>query len=440
MNFRPFAVAGLTLVATTAAANGRFPASSSIAIQDGHSDHILIGTTFGPVISTDNGMTWIWVCDQSVGNVTALDPIFFWTSSGTILAAAWEGLLITADNGCNWSGHPFFATTNPPGPHQGTSGMAQSPSDPNTFFVTTSRNATGNGLFVTHDGAQTFAPTALVLDNVYFTSVAIAPSDANRIYVAGWWFQPLDGGSLYEGWMYVSRDGGKTFATIPQPVPTNGSLHVLGVSPVNPDVVLGYTQGYANGANVPVSNIIRSTDATATFTTVKTISDQVRNLAISDDGSTMWLATLDVFYRSTDTGLTFTPLSAPHPNQNGCVYRNSSTLYACGWPWTDGFAVGTSTDGGSNFSKLFTLTDLQGLESCPAGSTTTTLCAGQWDLLASLLGITPDAGGTAGPKSGCHCGPFGFAPATSPIESVAYLWLGFWIRRLRRTRSRSETR
>src|SRR5215472_7508518 len=110
-----FITAALT-IAGPALANGRFPATSTVALQRGQPGHILVGATFGPVISIDNGFTWQWVCDQSVGNLTPLDPTFLWLANGSILGAAWEGLLVSTDTGCNWSSHPFFAPTSPPGP------------------------------------------------------------------------------------------------------------------------------------------------------------------------------------------------------------------------------------------------------------------------------------------------------------------------------------
>jgi hypothetical protein len=423
-------------LATAASANGRFPATRSVAVQQGNSSHIIVGTTFGPLISTDSGKTWPWVCDQSVGNLTALDPVFVWTASGTIAAAAWEGLLITNDQGCNWTSHPLFAVS-------GTTGIAASPTDPNTFFVTTGRAAGADGgvlnsCYVSTDGLSTFSPS-LQAANQILQSVVIAPSDANRIYVGAWWYDDLvtDAGAYRNAWIYVSTDGGKTWQPITQTIPSIGELSLLGVNPTNPDILFGVTEADDPVSGLPANHIWRSLDRGQTLTTVLTVGEQVGNMSATNDGQTFWIASLNTVYRSTNAGATFEAL--PFPTQNACVQYNGGTLYSCGWQWSDGgWEVGTSTDDGNNFEKLFGLYDLTGPMSCPADSGTAQQCPAQWPLLASTLGIcydggpaqfcVSDGGVNSGSASGCHCGPLGFDPARSPLEAlgsivlVALLW------------------
>src|SRR5689334_19563676 len=97
------------LAAAPAYANGRWPATSSIALRPDRDDYLLIGTTYGAVISFDRGAHWKWICEQSIGYGGVIDPTFLWQPDDTLYAVTFFGLSISRDKGCNWVAHPFFA-------------------------------------------------------------------------------------------------------------------------------------------------------------------------------------------------------------------------------------------------------------------------------------------------------------------------------------------
>lgn len=53
--------------ASTAHANGRFPASSAVVLVPDAPDFVIARVTFGLLVSRARGHSWGWVCERSVG-------------------------------------------------------------------------------------------------------------------------------------------------------------------------------------------------------------------------------------------------------------------------------------------------------------------------------------------------------------------------------------
>jgi hypothetical protein len=62
-------LAGLVVFAVSSAAyaHGPDPHATSITFQRGNDQHIVAGTTYGMLISSDGGATWHWMCEAAVG-------------------------------------------------------------------------------------------------------------------------------------------------------------------------------------------------------------------------------------------------------------------------------------------------------------------------------------------------------------------------------------
>jgi MYXO-CTERM domain-containing protein len=376
MNARALAVVcalASAFVAESARANGRAPATSTVTLRPDSEDRLLVGTTFGAVISFDHGAHWKWICEQSTGYGGTVDPTFLWRPNGKIYAVTFFGLAISQDEGCNFASHPFFANRTP-------SDIVAHPTLADTIFVTTGRNGSMNGLYRSDDAGASFVPTGLERADLHFTTVRISPSDPMRIYVAGARDMP------FQAYILRSDDGGATWTDIPQNIPELSFLDLLAVNPVNPDVLFVYL------AATP-SAVLRSTDGGETFQEVLLPGETVRSAEISDDGQTVWVATTSHIYRSTDGGDTFARL--PAFNGNACLARRGSDLFACGSAATSGFALGVSHDGGDTWQTLYNLADVDGVLECQSPSTTRAQCVPRWSQLQTTLsGLGPD-GGTA---------------------------------------------
>jgi hypothetical protein len=122
-------VAFPALVPAAASAHGRIPAPVSITRGPAGSNGLLIGTTFGGVISTDGGSSWRWICEESIGYGGNLDPAFVWSPAGTLFLPSYDGLYVSRDRGCSFDLHPSI------GPNL-SSAAAVDPRDANVIFAT----------------------------------------------------------------------------------------------------------------------------------------------------------------------------------------------------------------------------------------------------------------------------------------------------------------
>lgn len=378
------------LAGLTAHAHGRFPASVSVTERAGsRGQDILIGTTFGIVISRDAGQTWTWVCDESIGYARFEDPRPLWLQSGTILLPTSEGLRTSTDGGCNFGVDPVIGAADVGGVD------ASDPLD--VLAVATVGSSTG-ALYRSSGGP--FEVSELSRPRAIMSGVKRAPSAPSRVYVSGWFYRPS------ASWILKSDDGGHTFETFEQALPDPGLLQLMAVSPVDPDVILirsGGTQG---------ESVYRSSDGGRTVELAMTSTLAVRDARFSPDGQTVWLSTTERLHRSADAGRTFEVL--PSPFRNACSGWVGGELWVCGWPWTDGFAVGRSVDG-RDFETAWALNEIQGISSCPESSAAARVCGAFWPLVAEQLGIgeEPEPGEPNEPSCGCR--------AISP--DVASSWL-----------------
>jgi MYXO-CTERM domain-containing protein len=398
---------------SAALANGRFPATSSITLRPDRDDHIIIGTTFGAVISKDSGAHWSWICEQSIGYGGTIDPTFVWTPNDRIYAVTFFGLAISSDEGCTWKTQSFFDD-------RGASDIVVHPTTPTTLFVTTDRNGSTNGLYRSDDAGDTFRATGLERTDIHFASVRISPSNPLRIYVSGTRDMP------YQAYIMRSDDGGDTWMDLPQQVPQFSVLYLLAVSPLDPNVLFVYLAGTPD-------LVLRSDDDGQNFMELFTPAEPVRNATISDDGNTVWISTTGRIYRSKDGGKNFADL--PSPQKNACVMRHGNTLFACGWPWADGYAAARSNNGGDTWQTIYDLSDVDGVLQCPVGSPTHDMCEPRWPQLVATLNLSDggaDGGTQPTPPKGCGCAAGGKSAAPGAVPLLAFgILLAARIRRRR---------
>src|SRR5439155_24446940 len=93
----PLVAGTLALAAAPAFANGRAPLTNGINFKAGDDQSIYLSTTFGLLVSHDDGCTFRWVCEQSLGYGGQWDPKYAIASDGTIFATTFEGLRVSRD-------------------------------------------------------------------------------------------------------------------------------------------------------------------------------------------------------------------------------------------------------------------------------------------------------------------------------------------------------
>lgn len=392
------AIIGAIGLAASARANGRFPASTAVVVTSGRT--ILLGTTFGTVLSTDDGESWRWICEGAIGYGGTFDPVYAVTGAGTLLAGIYDHLSISRDNGCSWS------AAEGPLAQQWISDIDVARDG--TIWIATATSLGANDVYVSRNDGQSFAPTHVPEERTWWKRVRAAPSDSMRIYASGYRMNPdADATTGAVPLSYRSDDGGAHWSRLPPARPNDPSVALLGVASTNRDLVFAHALG--DGAQ-----LLRSNDGGMTWTVVLTLAGPIEGFAIEPDGAHLIAGGAQgngEVYVSSDGGLTWHRPAQP-PKLACAGSHQDGTLYGCGANFTpDFFALGRSTDHGESWSPRFRFADLRGPIECPFGTAVKNQCEPMWPALAKNFGIEtagdrPDAAVVAPPTkpTGCGCG------------------------------------
>ncbi len=209
--------------------------------------HVFVpGEQRGVFKTTDGGKSWskVLFVDDKTGVVDlVMDP----ANPQVLYAAAWQaertpwrlasggpgsGIYETTDGGAHWtnlSARPGL----PPGP-LGKIGLAVAASHPGTVYAAI--QAKEGGLFRSDDGGATWKRVndewKLRQRAFYYTAVFVDPKDPDTVYMPE------------VGALFVSHDGGKSFAKLHTP---HGDNHIVWIDPDDTKVLL---EGNDGGATV----------------------------------------------------------------------------------------------------------------------------------------------------------------------------------------------
>jgi uncharacterized protein (TIGR03382 family) len=356
-------VAGL---ASGTSANGRSPAVSTIHFGQGHEQDIVAGLTFGLVISRDSGATWQWMCEAAVGYGGMYDPGYAYTHTGAIFATTFNGLKVNRD-GCM-----FVAT--PPGTTFVTA-IALGPD--HALYYGASTDADSH-LYKSTDDGTTFPTSTLPgVNGDSWLSLAVAPSDAQRVYATGYRFVKVCNASStnagmtctmnqectgtgamceseHSALLFKSINGGTSFTAMGQTglVTTMDSLiTVAGIDSTQPDTLYVKVTLENPLANPSGDGIFKSTNGGMTWTKIREAIEEPVSFVARANGELVAASPTMGAFKSTNGGTTWTPLSgAPHIN---CLYENSA-----GEVWACTQNTGTISVPGDGFGIMKT-TDLQ---------------------------------------------------------------------------------
>lgn len=380
----------LLLASATAMANGRPPTTNGVFFAPGDNKTIYVRTTFGLLVSHDDGCTFDWICEQDVGYAGQFDPKYRVAKDGAIFASTFTGLRVSRDAGCN-----FSTITN------GIPAMwidALDIGSDGAIWAATAESGMPNDIYKSSDNGMTFAPTGMQSPTIWWKSVVAAPSDPDHVYVTGYQVAGTlaDGGMMQPAAHFVATtDGGKHWAESPLTGVMYGPTPIVYAMAAQPDEPT-HVMMMSTGANPPQGDrLYRTTDGGLTFTEVLATTDPIRDVVYRDATHVIAATIAGGSFESTDGGATFAQMAAPP--QLACLgQRGDGQLFGCGANWDpDNKAVARSTDAAS-WSKVFRFVELNGvIPSCPTGSAEHDMCGPMWPALQQQFGATGTTCGAA---------------------------------------------
>ena len=388
----------LALVCSTgpALANGRFPAAQAIVtVPHGDGATVFLRATFGVLLSRDAGKTWRWMCERALGYEGMWDPPIAATRDGRLWIGLERGLSSTLD-GCLVEAAAELAG-------ETVKDLTVDPSGDVLYALTGAPDK--RGALWRKKGAATFERLGPTPDGFNPMTLEVAPSKPARIWVSGQTTGSIRGQLLY------TEDGGKTYAGGKNDLPAEGPFFIADVDPRNADRVL------VRHLHTTGSDVLLTTDAGKTLTTVLAMKSAMYGFAKSADGSTYWAGSglpEHGIFQSRDRGAHFEHVSA-----KGVLCLSAAPgnrLLVCENPLTKGTpAVSFSTDEGKTLTGLAQFADVLGPVACASGAS---VCADAWPETHSLLSPRAADAGTAASTTAARPGRRGSTCGCVVVGSV----------------------
>jgi len=362
------AVTGLLVAAAPAHANGRAPQSVKVVFRPGATNDLLLGVTFGLMVSHDNAATWRWICESAVGFQGTFDPDYEISASGAIWATTYDGLRVTRDGGCDWQ--------SPPAPLGAWAVTEVTIAPDGAIYAGAADPVLGSTIFKSTDDGASFQATG-DLNQVFdwFDTIEVAPSDPQRVYMTGY---RLEAGLPRKKLLFRSMNGGGAWESLPTTAFLGTDLsdvQVVAVDPHDPEEV--YVKVTFTGAGLAEA-IYRTTTWSRplamggpTWTKVLDLAAFINAVVVRDNGEVWVTTTTAGTHRSTDNGLTFSPVPGLTYEGSCLVERpGDHTLWMCANHLPpDLMALGSSPDGAAGtWTVKLQYSEMKGPVSCPAGN------------------------------------------------------------------------
>ena len=141
---------------------------------------LYVATTFGLLVSHDDGCSFRWICEQNVGYGGTFDPKYRIATDGTIFATTYTGLRVSRDGGCTFTTATAGQPANDPGRIADTWIDAIDIGPAGDVWVATADSTKPNNIYRSTDNGQTFEPRGMLSQTIWWKSLALAPSRAAR--------------------------------------------------------------------------------------------------------------------------------------------------------------------------------------------------------------------------------------------------------------------
>jgi len=320
-----------------------------------------IGSTFGLLISHDDGCTLRWVCEDNLGYAGTWDPKYAIATDGAIFATTFSGLEISRDGGCSFA----MATADLPKRARGRiadkwiDAIDLGPTG--DVWVGTAISGAPNEVYVSHDNGVSFAPVGLESPRIFWKSVRVAPDNLARVYAAGYEVAPPT------AHLEVTSDLGRTWTASPLTGVAVGATPIVlvaAIDPRDPDTLFLISVGANRGGD----QLYRSRDGGRTFALVLDSAGPIGDVVAQ--GADVYVVTLrqsgaakiaGPAFHSRDGGATFGPLDGAPP-------------LACLGAAPDGALLGCAASSivrmqrGGAWTPIWRLGELAGPLACPAGT------------------------------------------------------------------------
>jgi photosystem II stability/assembly factor-like uncharacterized protein len=353
-------------LAAPAAANGRFPASNQIVFSPTDPDLVVLRTSYGLLPSHDHGTSWRYVCEDALGLGPASkeDPSIGLTEHNALIAGVSGGLDVSPDVGCNWNcvGGPLAG--------QAIADVAVRPDAPAGAVALTRSYLVGDSAIAaissqvfetTNEGATWTAISGPFDPEVTVTTIDVAKTDPNRLYVSG----TRNFGTARTASLFASTDKGATW--VEQTLPpaqfdpsTEDSIYIGAVDPNDADRVYIRSAGLVTGGRSRLTVFTRASDGSPKFATAylfdvaaqQGVSGELLGFALSADGA-------KVYVGSQESGLWVGSVADLKFHKTSsiivqCLTTHGRELWACSAA-VSGFVAGVSTDDGATFTAKLPL-------------------------------------------------------------------------------------
>ena len=401
---RSLLLVAAVLCPAVALANGRPPLTNGVHFQPGDSKSLYVATTFGLLVSHDDGCSFRWICEQNVGYGGTFDPKYRIATDGTIFATTYTGLRVSRDGGCTFTTATADQPVTAPGRIADTWIDAIDIGPTGEVWVATADGTKPNNIYRSTDNGMTFTPSGMLSQSIWWKNLAIAPSRGQRIYASGYQVAGTlaDGGQMPPtAHVEITDDDGAHWAESPLAGVSFGSpplIYVVGVDHANPDVVFMSSVG---GSPPSGDRLYRSSDGGMTWTEVLATNQPILDVTIEQTGVVLVATLGGGSFQSAAGGTTFAPMTSPP--QLACVgQRGDGAIFGCGANWApDNKAIAKTADG-ATWSKVFRFVELAGPIDCPAGTPEHDTC-GATGPTACNAEPTPDDTPPAPRKAGGCC-------------------------------------
>ncbi len=438
-------LAASLLASAPTLANGRFPRSRRLLEDAQDPSHLILGATFGMLVTRDAGLSWRHVCEASFGDPgLETDPVIAFAPDGGVLAGIYSSVARAAPDECDFK--KTLGLSNREAVPDFTL-VASEPGRAVAARVTLLESGTTqNQLFGSDDAGESWAALGPPLPASLRTvaTIEVAPSNADRIYVSG-----LDTNG--SGLLLRSDDAGESFQALAVPTDaTNEEVpYIAAVDAEDPDAIYLRTDVWVYDAVEQVANandgLLYSSDGGEHFKELLREGGKLFGFTFSPDGQELLVGYGDPVEsgggRLTDPdalGIYRAPKASSdfekrYAGSIGCLTWTARGLYACTLEADTGFSLGltTNTDfdlvAPAELTPLLRLKDVVGPLDCPA-CTSGSVCRNYWQSSCeswgrtdceSLIPAKPDACGGAssqGPATSAGDSSRGGEPATKPGE------------------------
>jgi MYXO-CTERM domain-containing protein len=389
---------GALLPSAEAHAHGRAPSINGLAFDPNDPDRIVARTTFGFVVSTDGGESWRWICGPAYGiDTTFEDPPFAIAPDGRTMLATYTGVMRASPDFCEFDAADGIVS----GAYIAV--VVRNTHDGSVWGLV-SNGTESNIVARSDDSGTSWAPVGDPIPNVLIERIALAESDASRVYVGG--AIPEAEGRTRSAVLLRSDDGGLSFTPIDITFVQGERFPHVFVDPTNADRI--FVRMARSQFDSGTERLLFSADGGGTFETVLEAPWSM-GFAIASDGRTAWAGSaLGGLWIARDGSA---ELERIGELEISCMASQPDALWLCTNQRTEGFSLARSSDAGATIEPVMRLTDVTVLQTCAADTTTGTVCPG-WmaDLLmdyAAFLGadagvtVTPDAGVSTCPLGSC---------------------------------------